>query len=135
MPKKKLNANQEAFCQYFVNNEECFGNATRSYAMAYGRDLDDPKINHAIRSDGYHLMGKEAIKARLQELLDILISDTIVDIELARVIKQNENLAAKVSAIKEYNAVKKRTLNKVELELPQSLVDLIKNAINPSDKE
>ena len=116
MGSDKLNLKQETFCQSFVFNKECFGNATKSYAEAYNIDISDG--DESVRGHASRLVANGSIKQRLQELLDILINDTVVDLELASVIKQNENLAAKVSAIKEYNAVKKRVEPpKVEIEI------------------
>lgn len=36
----ELNIQQELFCQYYVKNKELRGNATLSYALAYGHELE-----------------------------------------------------------------------------------------------
>lgn len=36
-----LTPQQEVFCRYYTQNDELFGNATLSYAEAYGYDLDN----------------------------------------------------------------------------------------------
>src|SRR5258706_4386081 len=36
-----LNLKREAFCQYYTKNQALFGNATLSYAEAYGYKLDE----------------------------------------------------------------------------------------------
>lgn len=38
--KDNLNEKQELFCRYYTQNNALFGNATLSYAEAYGFDLD-----------------------------------------------------------------------------------------------
>ena len=36
-----LNPKEELFCRYYTQNEALFGNATLSYAEAYGYGLDE----------------------------------------------------------------------------------------------
>jgi hypothetical protein len=115
---KKLNINQEAFCQYYTGGGEYFGNGVWSYILAY--KLKVPLISYSelnefqkkkydnARADAAQLLAKGNIRNRCDELLDALIKDEIVDRELAKVIMQNKELSAKVAAIKEYNQVKNR---------------------------
>ncbi len=118
MKNKGLNFNQEAFCQYYANGGEYFGNGVWSYILAY--KLDIPLISYSALNESQKRIYETAkvrasneltnvnIKQRCNELLDALIKDEIVDRELAKVILQNKELSAKVAAIKEYNQVKGR---------------------------
>ena len=139
--KDKLNPNQKMFCEYYAGgSNEYFGNAVWAYILAYKipiRLIDYSKLTDEERSDydsakvtASELLTNLNIKNRCNELVDALIKDEIVDRELAKVIMQNDELSSKVSAIKEYNAVRKRVEpNKVEVEInisPKELKDYIK---------
>jgi hypothetical protein len=62
-----LNIRREAFCQYFTKNQALFGNATLSYAEAYGYKLDelprdDYKLDELPRDDAkYKGKGKKRV--------------------------------------------------------------------------
>ncbi len=43
----ELTLKQEAFCRFYTQNTELFGNGTLSYAEAYGYDLDSANRNDA----------------------------------------------------------------------------------------
>jgi len=112
--KKKLNPQQELFCQLYATDREFFGNGVESYLKAYGlkrKQYDSAKV----LASG--LLTNINILDRVNELMDIALNDIVVDKELAFTIKQKDNLSAKVSAIKEYNQLKQRTANKLEIEL------------------
>jgi len=106
-----LNPRQELFCQLYVYDKECFGNATKSYAQAY--DIDE--TNPVARSSASIELSKPYIKQRVRDLLDEFINDTVVDLELASVIKQNKELSSKVAAIREYNKLKQRVIEKTDI--------------------
>lgn len=135
MTKNKLNNNQEMFCQQYAGGGENFGNAVWAYIFAYKTDVPFiaySKLNEQQKKDydttcinAAILIRNHKIQKRCNELLDALIKDEIVDRELAKVIMQNNELSAKVSAIKEYNAVRKRTeANKVEIKIEVSANEL-----------
>ena len=117
--KKRLNPNQELFCQLYAGGKsEHFGNATWCYILAYKKEIplitysrlniSQQKEYNIVSADAANLVGTSKITDRCNELIDILIKDEIVDRELAKVILQNNELSAKVSAIKEYNQLRNR---------------------------
>ena len=107
MGKKLINGltpKQEKFCQLYARDRDCFGNGTQAYKKAF-----KPKKTYgSIRTEAYKLLTNPRITERIRELLDIYISDEVVDKELGEVILQSGDLSAKVSAIREYNKVKGR---------------------------
>ena len=103
--KEKLNPKQEKFCQLYASDREFFGNGVESYMEAY--DMERSKYNTA-KSAAQRLLTYDYINALIGELLDIKISNEVVDKELGFVIIQKNDLSSKVQAIKEYNRVKQR---------------------------
>ena len=105
---------EELFCQYYAKSGVAFGNQTKSYGLAFGKDLGDDNQNKVCQVLGNRLLGKVKIYQRCEQLLNEKINDEIVDKELAKVIQQGENLHAKVSAISEYNKVRGRITAKIK---------------------
>ena len=111
--KKKLNPQQELFCQLYATDREFFGNGVESYLKAYGlkrKQYDSAKV----LASG--LLTNINILDRVNELMDIALNDIVVDKELAFIIKQKDNLSAKVQAIREYNNLKQRIIERKEVD-------------------
>lgn len=136
---KRLNTEQELFCVLYTghHNRELFGNATRCYMEAYGRNLEIQELRNEIenltlerergyttevktleakvksieqssRNAGNRLCTNPNIRARIDKFMDSMISDEFNDREMQFVISQRYDLASKVAAMREYNALKKR---------------------------
>ena len=105
--EKELTLKEELFCRFYASDREFFGNGVQSYMEAY--DLE-PKQYGSARSQAAVLLAKPSILAKVSELMDIYINDQVVDKELGFVIKQYNDLSAKVAAIREYNRVKRRVV-------------------------
>src|SRR3990167_6405063 len=120
--EKCLNPKQELFCQFYINNKESFGNATLSYALAYDLDADlkgsdGQKASYWLANKASNkLLSNPRVRSRVTQLLNDLMTDEIVDSELSKVIQQDGDLSSKVSAIREYNKLKKRITEKYEHE-------------------
>ncbi len=152
-----LTLKQEAFCRYYTQNDALFGNATLSYAEAYGFDLDndrkddakykctDGAIAHEYEFElmdkgedkfrsakkiedsthdrnydycskaGSRLMRNGKIDARVIELLNEIMTNDVVDAEIAKVMKQSRDLPSKMRAIGEYNKLKQRIIDKKDI--------------------
>lgn len=107
--ERKLTLKQEKFCQLYAADEYFFGNATQAYIKAYGIDVKVPGRYAVAREGGATNLTKPNISKRINQLLeDIGLTDESVDKQLAFVIQQHGNLAAKVRGIAEYNKLKKR---------------------------
>lgn len=130
-----LTTKQILFCKLYTQNRELFGNATLSYAEAFKIKLEGlSKINKLDkngkiipRSSPYdkkydmcsasssRLLRNVKINEFCTKCLNELMNDEVVDGELARVIIQNHELPSKISAIREYNKLKQRIIEKNDL--------------------
>lgn len=132
--KKGVNERQELFCQYFVFNDELRGNATQCYNEAYEYKLEDLPDDDAVWKgkklikastraratnvcsvEGRRLLRNPRIQDRLVILRNELLSDAIVDSKLAETIIQSDSYSARMMAIVEYNKLKQRVTQKVDL--------------------
>lgn len=102
---KKLNPKRRLFCEYYASDREFFGNGVESYLEAY--DLPRSKYKSAATL-AYQLLINVDVLAYIDELLDIYVSDQVVDKELGWTILQKAHLPAKIAAVKEYNQMKGR---------------------------
>lgn len=131
---KPLLPKQELFCQLYLRGDKRqFGNATRSYIDAYGIDIDvrnedwspnkeQNKKNYDVaRATGTENLAKPHIKARMKEILKETFNDEDIDDELSKIIKQDNDLGSKLSAIKEYNRLKERVIEKPPVSLSLDL--------------
>lgn len=146
-----LNPKHEAFCRYYAQGEGTFGNATLSYAAAYEIELGDLS---RFDKNGVLVVGKEfqadynncstsasrllrnvKIQARVTVLLNELLKDEIVDAELAKVIKQDGDLTPKVAAIKEFNKLRGRIIDKTKIITEKFSMDDIRALLAPLPPE
>lgn len=105
--QRRLNPKQELFCQLYISDEESWGNGAESYAQAYELKRVGNWYKTACVSAS-RLLRKDNVSHRINELLDLRLSDELVDRELAYVVSQKSDLSSKVAAIKEYNRLKRR---------------------------
>lgn len=122
---KKLNIKQELFCQLYVHDQNAMGNGTRCYAEAYKIDISDiyneitkkTEINPSYNicsAESSRLLRNVKIKNRISEILNQFLKDEVVDGELAKVIRQDHKFEPKVAAIREYNKLKQRIVEKID---------------------
>jgi hypothetical protein len=110
---KALNPRQLLFCKLFVTDAELIGNGCKSYCKAYGLDYSDPKENRTARSNAYDLLTKPYIMAYVDALLEEGgLNDQNIEKQLLFVATQNADFGAKMTAIKEYNALRGRIKDK-----------------------
>jgi len=108
MAKKKLTPKHELFCQLYSKDRDCFGNGTQAYLKTTKTLNEKAPTYKTARTMAYNLLTNRDIMARVRELVDIYISNEVVDKELGSVILQSGDLGAKVQGIREYNKVKGR---------------------------
>lgn len=112
----KLTPQQELFCQYYATDKEFFGNGVQSYIEAYGIDISKPGAYNSARSSAYENLIRPYILKRIDELLDMGgLNNQFVDKQLQWVILQNADVSSKVAAIREYNKLKQRIVEKVDV--------------------
>jgi hypothetical protein len=136
---EELPPKRELFCRFYTQNEDLFGNTTHSYAEAYDYKLDtlsnepvydlpegneDRKIIQASEYDrAIHVCAVEAsrllrspeIQSRITALLNEILRDEVVDSQLAKLIMQDAEPAAKIAAIREYNKIRQRIVDKTDI--------------------
>lgn len=120
------NPQWEAFCQKFVFDNRCRYNAARSYLAVYPgcRDLT------VARSAAPELLATVSVRTRIRELLESAgFNDEAVDGRLNDHIQQDQDRAVSVSAIREYNRLKKRVDDapKLQTNVVSLLLDLMKD--------
>ena len=116
MAKEKLNPKQELFCQLYSSDQEFFANGTQAYMEAYDIDTSKKGTYENARVNASKLLTNTNILKRINELLELRgLNDPFVDKQLEFLITQNADLKTKVSAIKEYNKLKSRILEKAEI--------------------
>jgi hypothetical protein len=112
-----LTPKQEKFCQIYCSPSEFFANGVQSYIEAYDIDVSkNPSAYASARTQSYNLLTNHDILGRINELLDLQgLNDQFVDKQLLFVIQQNADMGAKVQAMKEYNKLKQRIQDKLDL--------------------
>jgi hypothetical protein len=111
---KSLNPKQEMFCQLYAVSREFFGNATQSYCLAYGINPEDKDAYRGAKSSAFNLLTNPDITERISDLLRD-VNEQVVDEELGYVIRQRYELPSKIAAIREWNKIKGRITDKVDL--------------------
>jgi len=136
---EELPLKRELFCRFYTQNEDLFGNATHSYAEAYDYKLDtldteavwsEPegdsprerlddspyeKAVHVCAVEAFRLLRIPEVQARITALLNEILKDEVVDSQLAKLIMQDKEPAAKIAAIREYNKIRQRIVDKTDI--------------------
>ena len=114
---KELNAKQLLFCNYYVS-EETYGNGVRSYCKAYNVDYNDIKQQASARHSASLLLNDVNICKYINSLLDGAgLNDQFVDKRLLFLISQSEDKGSCLQAIKEYNKLKSRITDKLDVKV------------------
>jgi len=142
MPKLK-NPNQERFCKFYATKKEFFGNGMESYAKAYGFNLKkNPKDWNVCRAAASRLLRDLKICMRITELIELSgFNDQHMDKQLFFMATQYHDGKAKISAVKEYNALKGRITQHIDnthriekMEELEKTLKQIANGCNATDK-
>lgn len=134
MAKEKLNAKQELFCLLYTSDREFFGNGVETYVEVY--DVDQSKRNwyKTACAAASRLLSNVKVMDRINYLLDKQgLNNNFVDKQLKFLISQHADFSSKLGAIKEYNKVKGRIIDKAEVSgldgKPITVVFKRKNAV------
>lgn len=128
-----LNQQQEKFCQLYINNDrEVFGNGARCYMEVYGPEhliIHKKPLGFLVAAAlASRLLTKVKVIERINSLLEQGgFNDENVDKQHLFLINQHADLRTKMQAIKEYNALKERVKNKLELVLPKPILDAVRS--------
>lgn len=120
-----------------THDRDLFGHGTKCYLEAYGHnqrieemhnqiheleqarergytakvkslESDIKRAEKSARSRASQLLATVSIRARIDELMDSMITEEFYDREMLYVASQRFDLASKVAAMREFNALKKR---------------------------
>lgn len=114
---KDITLMNDRFCHYYTSCEEFFGDGTNSYLMAYNLDPNNPKDVANARSSASRLL----VDPRILNRIDIYLTEDgfnngFIDKQLLLVAKQNADFSSKMAAIREYNKLKQRIVDKAQNE-------------------
>jgi hypothetical protein len=125
-----LNERQEKFCQLYATDREFFGNGVETYLEVYDIDKSKPNWYKTACAAASRLLSSVKVIERIQSILELNgLNDAYADKQLHFLLSQFSSFDAKMSAIREYNKLKQRIVDKSEhtIKLPQNIIDLIKN--------
>ena len=129
LAKYNINVNQKLFCELYINSNEIRGNGVKCYAMAYNIELNKLSYN-SINAEASRLLTNDIVLKYMNDLLTLDGFDDIsVDKQLNSVIQQHDDKGAKIQAIREYNKLKKRITDKLEVNANLSYDDLLDKAV------
>lgn len=120
---KKLTKRQLLFCKLFVS-EDFYGNGTQAYLEVYDIDHSKPNWYKTATAAAARLLANVRVCAQINKLLeDGGLNDNFVDKQLLFLLTQNADYTNKAAAIREYNKLKSRITDKVEVTLPKPIYD------------
>lgn len=130
-PGEDLNLNQKRFCVLYASDKEFFGNGVMSYMEAY----QTPKTKRGYataKANAFKLLTNAHILRYMNHLFETRgLNDAFVDKQLEFIITQNADIRAKVGGIKEYNQLKQRIKNKIELSGKVTIAKILNELENP----
>lgn len=112
----KLNPKQELFCKLYATETEFFGNGVQSYIEAYEPDQTKPNWYKSACSSASRMLSNVKLVTRINEILEQTgLNDTFIDKQLSFLITQHADFTNKLGAIKEYNKLKQRIVDKKDI--------------------
>jgi hypothetical protein len=114
--EKETNERQERFCKLYASDREFFGNGVETYLEVY--DIDKSKKNWYKTACvcASQLLSNPKVFTRINELLESEgLNDAFVDKQLLFLISQQDDKTNKNAAIREYNKLKQRITEKMEI--------------------
>lgn len=122
----KLTPRQEKFCRLYATDKEFFGNWVQAYLEVYDIDTTKKWWYDTARAAASRMLTNANVYNRINELLDDQgLNDAFVDKQILFLVSQNAELWTKLSAIKEYNALKNRITKKLELSGGVSIENIV----------
>lgn len=110
-----INLKQKAFCDNFVS-EDFYGNGVQSYIDAYNPDQSKPNWYATAKVQAHNLLTKINLLNYINSMIDASgLNDAHVDKQLVKLITQDADYTNKVAAIKEYNKLKQRIVDKSQI--------------------
>jgi hypothetical protein len=128
---KGLTLQQKKFCEIYTSETEFYGNGVRSYCEAYGKEVKSESSYNAAKKCASVLLTNSNILAYINKLLtDQGLNEVNVDKQLSFLIQQNSDFGTKLGAIKEFNALKERITQKLQLQTGEYEVSIGRRSEN-----
>lgn len=116
------NLRQEKFCQLYTSDRQFYGNGVEAYLEVYDIDKSKPNWYKTACAAASQLLSNINVCKRINELLESQgLNDEFVDKQLLFLITQHADFNAKSKGITEYNKLKKRISDKLELKGPVNI--------------
>lgn len=113
---ESLNAKQELFCQLYSTDREFFGNGVQTYIEVYEPNQSKPNWYKTACAAASRMLSNVKVAKRINELLEASgLNDMYVDKQLEFLITQHADFKSKLGAIREYNQLKQRVINRMDL--------------------
>ncbi len=110
-----LQAKQELFCQLYTS-KEFFGNWVQSYIEAYDPDTSKPNWYKTACASASQILSNIKVCNRINEMLESEgLNDQFIDKQLLFLATQHDDKGAKIAAIREYNKLKQRITDKLDV--------------------
>lgn len=134
---ENLSLRQKRFCQLYALDARFMGNWAQTYMEVYDIDTDKPNWYKTVCSAASRLLGNVKVYTYINELLiSEWLNDQFADKQLLYLMSQHDDKTAKTAAIKEYNKLRARIIEKVEVNninsklTPEELNDAILKALD-----
>lgn len=113
----------ELFLRYYLHNSKTRFNGSHSYNMAYSKGLEKlekgtpeyKKVARVCEVEASKILSRPEVNARRIQLSTQMLTDEVVDAELVKVLAQDDELGHKTSAIREYNKLKGRIVDRKDV--------------------
>ena len=112
----KLNLRQEKFCKLYASDREFFSNGVESYLECYDINRSKPNWYKTACQAASRLLTSVKVCDRINEILEEGgLNDQFVDKQLKFLITQFSDFGNKLGALKEYNKLKQRIIDKQDV--------------------
>lgn len=116
--EEELNQRQELFCQLYATDREFFGNGVETYLEVYDIDKSKPNWYKTACAAASRLLSNVKVFERINNILEETgLNDSFVDKQLKFLITQHASFDSKLGAIKEYNKLKSRIVERSEMKV------------------
>lgn len=116
-----LNPKQVSFVIHYISMDS-FGHGVDAYCAAYGLNKNVQANYHTANANSNKLLKDMRVMNYLNAIMESLyLNDAYVDQQLSYVLTQNADLSAKMSAVKEYNKLKNRIDNVLNINVAPKL--------------
>lgn len=115
--EKSLKWKQERFCRLYATDREFFANGAQTYIEVYDPDTSKPNWYKVVCASASRLLSNVKVCDRINKLLEMNgLNDAFVDKQLTFLVTQHSDLGNKLGAIREYNKLKQRIIDKQDIQ-------------------